>query len=150
KQIHGHLRTQFLEHCQRNLQFAVPNWHIRDVLPIFKHSKVGRNDLHPAVTASPEDGVEVFVDGCAQYSATKLLVVRRQISSSASKANPHWTANYEHSAKSFQPRNLQRLNSSHAVFANLTCWGAIAFPLKSIPSAKSTRCRRTMTNASCI
>ena len=67
-----------------------------EIAPAFANTEVRRNDLNRAVRPPSQDGIEILIDGDAKYSATVFLIVGRQVGATASEANPHWTAYYEH------------------------------------------------------
>src|SRR6266700_4227468 len=96
KKIGSDFTVHFLKDRDRDFQGVVVKAHISDVVPTLEHTKVGRDHLNATIRSFTQNRVKILVDRCTKDSTAELLRVRRQIGSPAAKANPNWTANYEH------------------------------------------------------
>src|ERR1700691_2741202 len=95
KQVDRNVATHLLEDGDRNFERTPLNIHIRDVVPGFTHPQVRGDNLYPAVGPSTQNGIEILVDGRAQYRAAELFIIGGQVSSPAAKTNPNGAANDE-------------------------------------------------------
>src|ERR1700688_266388 len=150
KQIDRDVAVHLLEDGEWNFQHVALKAHVGDVVPSLAYSKVGGDHLHTAVRSSTQNGVEVLVDGCAQNRAAKLFIIGRQVSSPAAKANPNWTANYEHWTTS--PRILCLLGSRSRRAGRPPAVAAtgIVAALLSTRSEEATKCPGKRNRAKCI
>src|SRR5215469_16509032 len=104
KQIDINLAAQVLQNRDRNLEAILMNFECGHVAPTLADSQVRGDDLDALIGAATQNGIEVLVNGGAEYSSAELLEIGGKVGSPTAKTNPHWAAYDEHST--LRPREI--------------------------------------------
>ena len=67
-----------------------------EVLPTLTGPQVRRDNLDVLVRTPAYDGVEIFIDGCAQHCGAEGFIIGRQDGATAAKADARGTADDQH------------------------------------------------------
>src|ERR1019366_8621785 len=92
EQVRTEMPVHVLESREHNAQSGSIHRSLSNIVPRLGDLQVRGNDLDLAVGSPRNQGVEVLIDGSAKDSSPELRKVRRQVCTSAAKADSHWTS----------------------------------------------------------